>query len=157
MQCDHSRGIAKICWANLSFWRSYIQTSFKNLDTSSVPEQTIPTGIAVVKGEEPEVSEWEKLKCFEEVKPYLKSNERLNFISVAVYNVIWFQCSRKIQNRFKGNEKYEGIRRKHEVNELFKLICKTYNCISIQNSDSPAVWWNGPRNAEVLYISARRA
>ena len=66
-------------------------------------EPEIPKGKVLVKGGDEEVSEWDRVMYQEEIKMYLKNKERLQSTIVGLYNVIWCQCSKRVQNRCKAN------------------------------------------------------
>ena len=105
-----------------------LQTLFKNLVKPSFEEPTIPTSKATSKttgaeGEEPyQPTKWEKIKFVEEYKLYLKSQERLTATLIALFNVVWGQCSRRIQERLKAEEDYEEAYQKSNVAVLLKFI-----------------------------------
>ena len=87
-----------------------------------MPEPDPPQKEVLVKGGEPEVSEWAKLKYLEEIKLYLKNKERLSSTVVGLFNVVWGQCSRKVQNRCRAHADYPEIKNNHKIAEVLKVI-----------------------------------
>ena len=62
------------------------------------------------------------MKYQEELKMYLKNKDRMNSTIVGLYNIIWGQCSKRVQNRCKAHSKYKEITKDHDVAELLKII-----------------------------------
>ena len=76
-----------------------LQPLFKELRKSEVtpPLRPITEGKKGVKAEEGEMSNWQRFMYTEEVKLYLRKKERLKATLIALYNVVWGQCSRKMK------------------------------------------------------------
>ena len=106
-----------------------LQSLFKKLEAPKLDEPTPPGYMfkrEVVEGVEieevNETNEWAKIKYVEELKMYLKNQERLTATLVALYNVVWGQCSKKLQDRIKAEDTYARILQTTDTTELLKLI-----------------------------------
>ena len=93
--------------------------------TEPIPLGTIfETDVEGVKIEElgPKVNEWTRIKYIEDYKMYLKNQERHTTTLVALYNVTWGQCLKKLQDCMKAEETYKAIETEMNVAELLKLV-----------------------------------
>ena len=109
---------------------AFLQPLFKRLEAPMVPEPTPPgskmsdegEGVMVKIEGKQTVSEWERLRYTECMKMALRNEERLAGTLIALYNVVWGQCSDKMRNRLTGDEKFKMIMEDDDVVELLKLI-----------------------------------
>ena len=58
----------------------------------------------------------------EEVKQYTKDKRSLESTLVSLYNVVWGQCSKLLQNKLKANPKYDDFNNSSDVVMLLKEI-----------------------------------
>ena len=58
----------------------------------------------------------------EKIKMFLRNEERLAATLIALYNVVWGQCSIKMQDRLLAEEKFAKIKKTDDVVGLLKLI-----------------------------------
>ena len=106
-----------------------LQDLFKKLELPTYT-QPIPPGTARekqlegVKIEEvgSAIDEWSKIKYTEEFKLYLSNQERLESTLIAIFNVAWGQCSRKLQDQIRAEKNFETIEKTSNVADLLKLI-----------------------------------
>ena len=87
-----------------------LQTLFKKLETPEFEEPVIPTKEDSDSEDKSthKPTEWEVIKFTKEYKLYLKNQERLTATLIALFNVVWGQCSRHIcrsDSRLKRNMK----------------------------------------------------
>ena len=106
-----------------------LQQLFKDLELPSFvepipPGSVIESDVEGVKIEElgPTVDEWTKIKYIEDYKLYIANQERLDATLIALYNVAWGQCSKRMQDRLKAEDNYEALASEMNVAKLLKLI-----------------------------------
>ena len=58
----------------------------------------------------------------EEVKQYSKDKRSLESTLVSLYNVVWGQCSKLLQNKLKANPKYDDFNNSSDVVTLLKEV-----------------------------------
>ena len=104
-----------------------LQPLFKDLSEPKITPPKTPSekreeamGVKTEADEAP--SEWEKIIYMEETKMFLKNKERLQVTLVALYNVVWGQCSRKMKDRLMAKKKYEKVKATNDVKELLVLV-----------------------------------
>ena len=79
-----------------------LEVLFKELKEPVVTEPPPPEGKVMMKGGDPEVTEWQRLKYLEEIKMFLKSKERMASTVVGLYNVIWGAVQQKGAKSLQG-------------------------------------------------------
>ena len=75
----------------------------------------------------------------EEVKQYTKDKKSLESTLVSLYNVVWGQCSKLLQNKLKANPLYDDFNNSSDVVTLLKEIKLLANKIEENTSTYDAL------------------
>ena len=106
----------------------YLIPLFKRLEEPTVPKPQAAKDLAaqnvkVEEGEEPPArSDWDELVLKEEAKQYISERKRLRAMVISLYNIVWSQCSRLMQNQIRSYKDFEAVEKGADVTELLKMV-----------------------------------
>ena len=118
----------------------YLEPMFKDLKEPEIP---LPKKPMPTKKEESDgtithipVMDVQEDIYKEEVKSYVAKKERLKSTTVAIYNIVWSQCSKLLKNKLKASKDFNDIEKESYVTKLLKLI----RSISFQVEESVSIY-----------------